>query len=87
MIMNLYYFTAFIFSLQYLHVESGSCKSNNDCGLKESCATLFGFCSRLSCRYDNDCFSNEFCNLPTRRRIGECAAKTPDGTFCVVNIE
>ena len=70
-----------------LSVRGLKCKSNSDCGPKESCAWLFGSCNRLACWSDNECFSNEFCNKQKRRKSGKCARKTEDGTLCFFNIE
>ena len=86
--MKFYFLTTLMFLFQHLTVEGASCKSNSDCGQKEACATLFGTCSRIRCEYDVDCFSNEFCNKQkARRKYGDCAAKTIDGSLCVVDIE
>ncbi len=63
------------------------CKSDSDCGPKESCIWLFDTCNRLFCSSDNDCFTNEFCNKQSRRRSGKCARKYEDDSLCFYDIE
>jgi hypothetical protein len=60
-------------------VRGAKCNSHFDCGLREECSWLFGFCYRKSCYYNSDCFPHEYCQTRSKSRYGDCYPKGADG--------
>ena len=67
--------------LKKSNVRGAKCNSHFDCGPREECAWLFGFCYRKSCYYNSDCFPHEYCQTRSKSRYGDCYLRGADGKF------